>query len=112
MAICERICSDLNIPVEPVLVDAFTHDMDEAKSGDIPTPYKKDKREKSSPTWQIVKLADYAEAIIFLRRYGVKAKRVEAEIYAKMMVICNNHSNPDMIREVMNQILFEGEHYE
>lgn len=68
---------------------AITHDIDEAISGDLPTPYKKLKGLQES-TFKpdtneafLVKLADLLEACIFLDRYGVRAETISNQIYSE-----------------------------
>ena len=68
---------------------AITHDIDEAWSGDLPTPFKKLKGLQES-TFKpdtneafLVKIADLLEATIFLDRYGVKSDHISNKIYSE-----------------------------
>lgn len=64
-----------------VLEEALIHDIEEAISGDIPTPFKKknglSKKGHVTLESQIVKVADIAEAVIFLDRYGVRSAKIQ-----------------------------------
>lgn len=72
---------------------AIIHDMDEAISGDLPTPYKQLKGLQES-TFRpdtneafLVKLADLLEATIFLDRYGVRSKEISDKIYCEVVAL-------------------------
>lgn len=68
---------------------AIVHDIEEAWSGDLPTPFKKLKNLQES-TFKpdtnesfLVKLADLLEASIFLDRYGVNASHISDKIWSE-----------------------------
>lgn len=87
MLITMELCShvkDLEL-VNCALAYAMIHDQDEVHTGDIPSPFKRELRAKCPAVVEhldpqteyvpaavkgIVKLADYLEAIHFLREYG------------------------------------------
>lgn len=82
MELCSHV-NDLRL-IDCALAYAMTHDQDEVFTGDIPSPFKRELRSKCpaviehldppvnvSPVVKgIVKLADYLEAIHYLREYG------------------------------------------
>lgn len=92
---------------------ALTHDMDEVETGDIPSPFKRKLRRecpaiietldgppKASPLIRaIVKLADYLEAIYWLREYG-GSRTAEGEILGD---IYNN------FEDFMSELFFNSE---
>lgn len=80
---------------------AIVHDIDEAWSGDLPTPYKKLKNLQES-TFKpdtneafMVKLADLLEASIWLDRYGVNASHISDAIYAQAYDLIRNKMGDD-----------------
>lgn len=103
-AICLAILQELEaIGVKAdrnkVLTDALTHDMEEAKSGDIPTPYKHDGTYTQALSLEdaIVKFADKMEAFIFIDRYGVRAKKIRKDRYMAMI-----EAKEAVFREIRN----------
>lgn len=82
---------------------AITHDIDEAWSGDLPTPYKRLKGLQGS-TFRpdtneafIVKLADLLEAAIFLDRYGVRSEHISDSIYTEMVTLIKEKMGADWL---------------
>lgn len=82
---------------------AITHDIDEAWSGDLPTPYKRMKALQES-TFKpdttesfLVKLADLLEATIFLDRYSVRAQSISDKIYAEAIELIRNRMPEDWV---------------
>lgn len=86
MLIVVELCKDVRDRelVDCAVAYAMIHDKDEVYSGDIPSPFKRELRAKCPEVIEhldpglhvpdsakaIVKLADYLEAIHFLREYG------------------------------------------
>lgn len=82
---------------------AITHDIDEAWSGDLPTPYKRLKGLQES-TFKpdtneafLVKLADLLEATIFLDRYGVHSKHISDNIYSEVVILVKEKMGKDWL---------------
>lgn len=82
---------------------AITHDIDEAWSGDLPTPYKRLKGLQES-TFKpdtnesfIVKLADLLEACIYLDRYAVKAEHISNKIFTEIVVLVKKKMGDDWL---------------
>lgn len=82
---------------------AILHDVDEAWSGDLPTPFKRLKNLQES-TFRpdtneafLVKLADLLEATIFLDRYGVNAKEVSDRIYQEALQMVRDRMSNDWL---------------
>jgi hypothetical protein len=82
---------------------AITHDIDEAWSGDLPTPYKKLKN-LSESTFKpdtneafLVKLADLLEATIWLDRVGVCAQHISDKIYSEAVELVRQRMPVDWI---------------
>lgn len=82
---------------------AITHDMDEAWSGDLPTPFKKLKGLQES-TFKpdtneafLVKLADLLEACIFLDRYGVKSDHISNKIFTEVVILVKDKMGEDWL---------------
>jgi len=90
MVICKAIAEflldhDVHVDMLELFYQALIHDMEEAKTGDIPSPFKRelfgDKLDKKyTDEGLIIKLADTIEPIIFLRRYGVRSNKIEEEL--------------------------------
>jgi len=86
----ELLAINTTLDVAYVLTKALCHDVKEARTGDIPTPYKKelkgigfelsDDDDMQLMEDYMVKIADIMEAIIFIRRYGNKTKRIQEEL--------------------------------
>ncbi len=112
MAIAKYICDEYGLDPEPILLMALTHDIDEAHSGDIPTPYKSNTTRPDTINFRAVKLADYIEAIIFLDRYGINACRVRDEIYNKAAKLCKQFASPSEMYILMEEIISMGSNYE
>lgn len=87
MLITMELCSHVKDRemIDCALAYAMTHDQDEVHTGDIPSPFKRELRSKCPAVVKhldpqvhsvpvavkgIVKLADYLEAIHFLKEYG------------------------------------------
>lgn len=84
------------VDVGAVLAYALLHDVDESDTGDIPSPFKRRLRAECPQVTEvldrpanvpeevknIVKLADYVEAILFLKEYGgsLRANSVLADV--------------------------------
>jgi hypothetical protein len=133
-AICLFIVRELhsiNVEVnrEEVMVKAITHDIEEAKTGDMPTPYKKllksigldDNSDTDTIEDYVVKIADIAEAFIFIKRYGIKTRRIQEEL--KTLLIKLRHqaweimTAPDVVSQswwnrIIDRILEIGVDYE
>ena len=82
---------------------AIIHDIEEAWSGDLPTPYKRLKGLQES-TFKpdtneafLVKLADLLEACIFLDRYGVKAGHVSSDIFMEVVILIKEKMGKDWL---------------
>lgn len=82
---------------------AIVHDIDEAWSGDLPTPFKRLKNLQES-TFKpdtneafLVKLADLIEATIFLDRYGVNAKHISGKIYEEVIEMVRGRFGADWV---------------
>jgi 5'-deoxynucleotidase YfbR-like HD superfamily hydrolase len=82
---------------------ALIHDIDEAWSGDLPTPFKKLKNLQES-TFKpdtneafIVKLADLLEATVFLDRYGVNAQHISDKIYSEVIALIRDRMPNDWV---------------
>lgn len=80
---------------------AITHDIDEAWSGDLPTPFKR-LRNLQESTFKpntneafLVKLADLLEAAIWLDRYGVRAKHISDNIYTEVVALIKDKMGAD-----------------
>lgn len=99
-AVCLQFIKELRaIGIEidkgALLETAITHDIEEAKSGDLPTPFKKRLANfgfvqaidcDDTLEHNLAKLADLIEALTFLRRYGVRPGRVEKELHSATYV--------------------------
>lgn len=127
-----RELRDINVAVnaEHVLVAALTHDVKEAKSGDIPTPYKRklatygfleDEAEDLSFEYYLVKIADLIEAITFLNRYGIRPERIKAELMASLRTAKHKAwevmESPSVVEQgwwnrIVDKILEAGTNYE
>lgn len=102
---------------------ALLHDIDEALTGDIPSTYKREDRcdpgfdEDSDLVKAIVKVADNIEAIIFLKRYGIRPDRILWELNQKNMIwgrhVCTltGIRHCDML-DIIDQVIKTGNEYE
>jgi hypothetical protein len=101
-----------------VLECALFHDLEEADSGDIPTPWKRkmDPRPAREPEFcrDLVSVADTIEALIFVARYVVRPRRLysehEAILDRKVREFYTNHTVE--LTEAVNRALAVGETYE
>jgi hypothetical protein len=89
MAIGKEFLDKMNtgIEVRDFLQVALLHDIDEANTGDIPTPCKDKKvpRVNDLPNVELVlKIADVIEAISYVERYGVNPDRVAEDLRAHL----------------------------
>jgi len=67
-----------------LFITALFHDINEAKTGDIPSTCKVNDELVNSIEESVVKLADILEAIIFLERYAVNSKKVAVYLHNKL----------------------------
>jgi 5'-deoxynucleotidase len=100
-AICLAFAKELDaiglkVDIAHVLLKAITHDIGESKSGDIPTPYKKELKsfgftdsidDFATIEEYVIKLADLIEAYTFISRYGIKANRVATELLGSLTIL-------------------------
>lgn len=134
VAICLYIINELrniNVTVdrEYVLTKAITHDIEEAKSGDIPTPYKKNLQQFGFDEHEvivgleghIIKIADIVEAIIFLKRYGTRTSRIQGELQISLAYFKHaaweTMEDPEVVQQswwnrIIDKILETGAEYE
>ena len=118
MLIAQELVRELDDPdlYLKVLGYALTHDMNEIETGDIPSPFKRKLREKCPEVipildgepkvdeivQQVVKMADYLEAIYHIREYGASryaAGEISADIYAKFSSAIGKSTLPRTIIE-------------
>jgi 5'-deoxynucleotidase YfbR-like HD superfamily hydrolase len=109
------LLNGINVDKSTLLEVALIHDIDEAKTGDIPTPFK---RKGGAPRFfnvenQIVKIADYMEALIFLFRYGLKTDQLEKDIRNNLEEFVDSYfPDQEWLRLVIKAMVIEGFEYE
>lgn len=88
---------------------AILHDVDESETGDIPSPFKRRLRRECpqvsevldrpinvpKPVKDLVKMADFVEAILFLKEYGgsLRANQVLGDVMNNFIKFCASQSN-------------------
>lgn len=101
-----------------IIVAALAHDDDEALTGDIPTTTKPPSDVGEWPIEKVViKLADVLEAYIFIRRYGVRTKTIEADHANKVFKLASELAQrlgvePMAIITMVQEVMDAGERYE
>lgn len=103
-----------------VMVDIITHDISEAKSGDIPSTYKKTNQElepSGSLEYCLLRLADTIEANIFLQRYVLRPHRITRFLDSKILflqkelaVFCGTPVGE--ISEIIDNLIATGRNYD
>lgn len=112
------------LDIDYVVCRALMHDIEESRTGDMPCTRKysdvndiKDNIARKSLYDMIIKLADTIEAIVFIKRYGVKPDRVVNELYSKVDMVCSLISScygvcsEEDVRVLSDLIIERGEDY-
>lgn len=90
--IARALCKEMGVPDGPVIKYALDHDLDEIRSGDIPTPAKERLNDNfkyqgnNTPTdqvYNIVKVADTIEAHWFITENGIGRHAYNVENYLR-----------------------------
>ena len=111
---------DLQIDKASAVLHILFHDIEEAETGDVPSPYKNGSSKLDSSDdlkHSVLRLADTIEAYIWLSRYGINPSRVRRFLESKIIFLEKEVSEAtdipvSHINSVTSNIIESGKHYD